>query len=120
MEQKTWSEYTKSNTPDTTSVQSIQLYQHIPNTPKININWSIGCLSERSNYISYPRPINPNRHEWHNIYLDNLLHMYDIVSNIIDDRYPNNKIIWEKNSDVFHNLSRLIYHCSSKHIDSYL
>ena len=84
--------------------------------PHLKSKWSIGESSEWSNYIAYPTPINPNRYEWHNSYITELLHMYDIVVNTVNERYPNNKIRWTHNEKVAHNLSRLIYHCSSKHL----
>lgn len=92
----------------------IESYKRIPVIYK---KWAIsGDLSDWSNYIAHPKPINPNRKEWHNLYLTELLHMYDIVANTIDERYPKNKIYWEGNEKVAHNLSRLIYHCSSKQL----
>ena len=87
------------------------------NIPIIYKNWAVsGKPTEWSNHISHPKPINPNREEWHNSYLSELLHMYDIVANTIDERYPKNKIHWSYNKKVAHNLSRLIYHCSSKQL----
>lgn len=84
--------------------------------PRIYDKWRIGESTEWSNYISHPTPTNPNRREWHNSYITELLHMYDIVANTIDERYPKNKIRWGNNEKVAHNLSRLIYHCSSKQL----
>lgn len=88
--------------------------------PSISIPWRVGELSKRSNYIAYPTPCVHNRHDWHYAYLEHLLAMYDIVANTIDEKYPRNRIVWGENKKIFHNLSRLIYHCSSKHIDYYL
>lgn len=75
---------------------------------------------EKSNYIVKPTSRNIDRYEWHNSYILNLIDMYNIVINVINDRYPNNKIKWKKNEEIFHNFSRLIYHCSSKHISEYI
>lgn len=74
-------------------------------------------VCERFNYIPYPTPSNSTREEWHNAYIKQLIDMHYIVINTINERYPKNYIMWEKNkSKIFHNFSRLIYHCSSKYI----
>jgi hypothetical protein len=73
--------------------------------------------SERFNYIPFPTPSDSTREEWHNVYVTQLIDIHSIVKNTINERYPRNDIMWEKNkSKIFHNLSRLIYHCSSKYI----
>jgi len=78
---------------------------------------------ERFNYIPFQTPSDSTREEWHKEYIIQLIDIHNIVINTVNERYPKNKIMWEKNkSNIFHNLSRLIYHCSSKYIapqDSY-
>lgn len=73
---------------------------------------------EIPNYIPHSRPENTNREIWHNSYKQNLIDMYRIVRGLIDIYIPKNKIIW--NNIAINNLSKLIYHCSSKYISSYL
>ena len=60
-----------------------------------------------------------DRHEWHNAYFPQLIIMYDMVQEIINEKYPKNKIDWD-NPRHLNNFSRLIYHCSSKLISPYL
>jgi hypothetical protein len=68
---------------------------------------------ERANYIPHTTPKNANRYEWHNTYIRQLIDIYNIIKEVINERYPHNKIKWD-NEKIFHNLSRVIYHCSSK------
>jgi len=68
---------------------------------------------ERANYIPHTTPKNANRYEWHNTYIRQLIDIYNIIKQVINERYPHNKIKWDKEKN-FHNLSRVIYHCSSK------
>ena len=90
---------------------------HIPPIPRIKQIWQIDERQcERSNYIPHPTPRNANRYDWHNAYLPQLIDMHNIVINTINEIYPNNKIRWKTNVQIFHNLSRLLYHCSSKYI----
>jgi hypothetical protein len=72
------------------------------------------------NYVTYPTPISTSRSQWHNAYLSQLIDINNIVANTMNERYPKNKIKWVENKKIFHNLSRLLYHCSSKHISPYL
>jgi hypothetical protein len=72
---------------------------------------------ERYNYTPFQTPPDSTREEWHNVYVAQLIDIHSIVKNTINERYPRNDIMWEKNKEnIFHNLSRLIYHCSSKYI----
>lgn len=71
---------------------------------------------ERYNYIPRPTPRNSNRYVWHNTYLSELIDIYIIIITIINERYPYNKIKWATNHKLFHNLSRMLYHCSSKYL----
>lgn len=72
---------------------------------------------ERYNYIPHNTPANSNRYDWHNAYINQLMDMYYIVVSVINEIYPQNNIKWYNNVSISHNLSRLIYHCSSKYID---
>ena len=71
---------------------------------------------ERANYIPLPTPKNANRFEWHNTYIRQLIDIYNIIKEVINERYPHNKIKWDNNEKIFHNLSRVMYHCSSKNL----
>ncbi len=75
---------------------------------------------ERTNYTPSSSDVVYSRKEWHNVYNRELIDMYNILVRTLNQKYPDNTINWAKyNSDIFHNFSRLLYHCSSKHIDSY-
>ena len=73
---------------------------------------------ERYNYVPYKEGV-VDRNYWHDAYISQLIDMYDIVKETMDERYPKKKINWN-NPNIFHNLSRLIYHCSCKYITPYL
>lgn len=88
--------------------------------PSVFIPWRVGEKCELSNYIAYPTPHICNYYDWKYIYVEHLFAMYDIVAHTINQKYPKNNIVWDGNEKIFNNLSRLIYHCSSKHIDYYL
>jgi hypothetical protein len=78
--------------------------------------YSSSRLCERPNYIPHPTPRNAVRSEWHESYITQLIDIYTIINNVMKERYPNNKIKWNSNNKIFHNLSQLIYNTSSKHI----
>lgn len=89
--------------------------------PKIHGKWKKDTSKcERSNYIPHPTPANSNRRDWHDAYQVQLMDMYNIVANTIDEMYPKSRIRWGGNKNVAHNLSSLVYHCSSKYITPYL
>lgn len=95
--------------------------EYIIPIPKIYGKWKTdGRKCERSNHIPHRTPTNSNRREWHNAYLAQLIDMYFIVINTINEMYPKCRINWDENEKIFHNLSRLIYHCSSKYISPYV
>jgi hypothetical protein len=71
---------------------------------------------ERYNYIPHNAPAKTNRCEWHNAYKNQIMDMYYILTSVINEIFPRNNINWN-NIAIAHNLSRLIYHCSSKYID---
>ena len=72
-----------------------------------------------SNYISHSCPPRDNFINWYNAYLSQLIHIESIVTKIIQDNLPNSKIRWDA-PQIFLNLIRLIYHCSSKYITPHL
>lgn len=91
------------------------------NIPKFRKKlWKDKRKRERGNYIVHPTPLNTNRFEWHNAYISQLVDFRNIVFTTIQERYPKNKIKWNTNEYIVHNLSKLIYHCSSKYISEYL
>lgn len=90
----------------------------IPYIQHVNQKWR--NRRSQSNYTPFRTPRNDNRHEWHVAYQQQLMDMYQIITNIMNERYPKNKIKWETNDQIFHNLSRLLYHCSSKYISPYI
>ena len=94
---------------------------HLPPIPRIRHRWTADERKcERGKYVPHPTPSNANRRDWHNAYLSQLMDMYAIVVNTMNERYPKNQIKWTKNDRIFHNLSRVLYHCSSKYISEYL
>jgi len=73
---------------------------------------------EKPNYIPPPTPRNAYRSKWHDEYLIQMIDIYKIICNVMRERYPRNKIKWYTNDKIFHNLSRMLYHCSSKYIEN--
>ena len=87
--------------------------------PRIKQLWNPSRrICEQSNYIPHRSPRNANRYEWHDVYLTQLIDIYNIIQDIINERYSRNKIKWMTNDKIFHNLSLVIYHCSSKYIEN--
>jgi hypothetical protein len=72
------------------------------------------------NYIPHLTPTKDNRNRWYCSYEIQLMQMYDIITNIIQERYPRNKIKWMDNEKILYNVVKLVYHCSSKYISPYL
>lgn len=80
----------------------------------------------RANYIPHRTPYHiPSREKWHRHYHNDLVSLYNIVANIMTDRYESKsksenktkvKIRWESNK-IFNDFSILIYETSSKYID---
>lgn len=70
----------------------------------------------RSNYIPFLTPTKSNFDEWYNTYLSQIDALFKIFKNIINSNYPKNKIKWN-DKVVEYNFIKVIYHCSSKHID---
>lgn len=60
------------------------------------------------------------REQWHEIYRDQLIHIYYLIRSIVDKRHPNNKINWDTNPEIFHNLSFMLYQTSSGEITPFL
>lgn len=90
---------------------------HVYPTPWLKQQrYSSSRFCERSNYIPHPTPRNAVRSEWHESYIHQLIDIYNIINNVMKERYPHNKIKWNSNDKIFHNLSILIYNTSSKHI----
>jgi hypothetical protein len=75
--------------------------------------------SSLSNYI----PHNPRRVKcrevWQQAYLEQLRYIYIIIKRIITMYFPKHKINWNK-PQIQNNISKVIYHCSSKYISPYL
>lgn len=71
------------------------------------------------NIIPHKTPEDANRFDWHNAYKKDLINMYSIFHKALQNKYPN-QVSNLDNEYAFHNFSRLIYHCSSKHIGEYL
>lgn len=74
---------------------------------------------ERRNYIPHRTPVRTYRNKWEDAYRFQLEDMYNIVINIITERYPKKKINWDSYTN-YKALSELIFHCSSKHISEFL
>lgn len=69
---------------------------------------------ERSNYIPHNTNYNVDREEWHNEYIDHIYNIHLIIKSEVEKEFPK-KANWN-NKHLFNNLSRTLYHCSSKHI----
>lgn len=74
---------------------------------------------EHYNTIPHETPSNTNRRDWHNAYISQLKDIHAIIANTMNERHKNN-IKWAHNQEITHNMSRLIYHCSSKNISKYI
>jgi len=74
---------------------------------------------ERPNYIPDRTPTYSDRESWNHAYNEPLLAMYRSVGLMVEEKYPSIRIDWRdpKYHDAFH---KLIYHCSSKYITSYI
>ena len=104
----------KKHVTNYTDDESTRIYEPIP---RIRQFWNQSSrICEKPNYIPHQTPRNCDRSEWHYAYLPQLIHIYNIIIDIIKENYPRNKIKWYSNDNIFHNLSRMIYYCSSKYI----
>lgn len=68
---------------------------------------------ERSNYIPHKNRHN-SREKWHNEYIDHLYNIHLMIKEEVEKEFPK-KANWD-NKGLFNNLSRTLYHCSSKYI----
>lgn len=62
---------------------------------------------------------NITREEWHGVYEKQIMHIYDILADLLDSRY-NHKIDWVKNDKVLIQLSKLLYSKSSKYVSPFM
>lgn len=67
-------------------------------------------------YIPHKTPKYSNKEEWVNTYNNELQDMYSLIKNNIETNFPN-QIDWSRPS-ISNNLITVIYHCSSKYIDT--
>ena len=58
--------------------------------------------------------------KWHVYYEQQILDLYDILAEILDERYDAHGINWRNNEKILTELSKLIYRRSSKHLIAYL
>lgn len=65
-----------------------------------------------SNYIPYTTPKKPNFAKWLRTYYDDLLCLYDTLTQIIIERHEEDRT----GDEDFKRFTRFIYSCSSKHI----
>lgn len=66
------------------------------------------------NYIPHRTPIFKSYSRWITNYQRDLLNLYSILRDIINNRYPDNEINWDH--DLFCTFCRMVYNSSSKHI----
>jgi hypothetical protein len=71
------------------------------------------CMSLR-NYIPHKNPINLNYNLWKQTYYIYLNDLFNILKNIINERY-NNNIVWSDNN-IFEKFCIFIFKHSSKYI----
>ena len=72
------------------------------------------------NYIPYSRKSNTRYYEWEIAYNKELMKMYDILADTIDEYYPNNNIKWENNEYIANTFFNILFNCSSKYISPYI
>ena len=70
-------------------------------------------ICERKNYIPH-KEISRDREIWHNYYMNNIYDIYLIIKGATEKEFPK-RAKWE-NNHIFHNLSRTLFHCSTKYI----
>lgn len=70
------------------------------------------------NYIPHRTPRNTNKENWNKSYRKQLIEMFMICQNIINDELPNHKIT--SDNKQFNIFSHMIYNSSSKYISPYL
>jgi hypothetical protein len=61
---------------------------------------------------------NITKTEWQDVYAKQIMHMYDIMADLVDSRYSHN-ITWKHNKTVLDALTTLIYKSSFKYISPY-
>jgi hypothetical protein len=71
---------------------------------------------EWSNYIPHKTPNYSNKVIWIEYYKTEIIDMYKILQRIIEQNYPG-QINWDRQS-IFTNFITVLYHCSSKHIET--
>ena len=71
-------------------------------------------------HIPHPTPPDANYDDWESAYFQQLMVIYDIVANTVNEKYPKNRIKWADNEELISNTSQLVYDCSSKYISPYL
>jgi hypothetical protein len=74
---------------------------------------------KKKSYIPHKTPNIIDRNMWEYAYQKQLEDMYNIVQNIIIERYPKKKINWNSHKK-WKALKELIFKCSSKHISKLL
>jgi hypothetical protein len=72
------------------------------------------------NYLPHSCMKNIDRERWHNNYIQQIIDIHSILYETINQKYPKNKIDWKNNDKIVHNLSRVLYHSSSKYLSPYL
>ena len=70
------------------------------------------------NYIPHRTPVNTNRENWQSSYYEQLIEMFNICQNIVNDELPHHKITYDNKE--FNIFSHMIYKSSSKYISPYL
>ena len=70
----------------------------------------------RGGYTPHRTPFMSNRKYWHVYYKQELIDMYILMKDIMDDRYIKNGISWTSNK-TFNDFSQLIFQSSSQYID---
>ena len=88
------------------------------NVSNTNVNRHVNRKCEIPNYLPHKTPEHSNREVWHNAYKEHLIDIYKNVRDIINSEFPKNKIVWD--IVAINNLSKVIYHCSSKYISPYI
>lgn len=70
------------------------------------------------NRIPHPTPSHTSRKDWHEAYLPELIILYGIYAELIDERYPTARVKW--GNETFNAFTRMMYSCSSGYISSHL
>jgi hypothetical protein len=73
-----------------------------------------------SNYIPHKTPLNPNFNKWFNEYKYDLVYLFGILKESMEDRYIDSSNNDWGSDELFLTFCRFIYKKSSKHVNKWV